>query len=74
MAHSGMLFEDAHRRRPAAVLAIYNQVIATSTRFYREEPATLEERQAWNDTRKNNGYPLLVARTDAAPVAASPPS
>ena len=33
------------------------------------EPATLEERQAWNETRKKNGYPLLVARTDAARVA-----
>jgi phosphinothricin acetyltransferase len=52
-----------------AVVAIYNEVIRTSTAIYREEPATLAEREVWNETRKTNGYPLLVARTDDTPVA-----
>jgi L-amino acid N-acyltransferase YncA len=64
-----MRIEDATDDDLPAVVAIYNQVIATSTAIYREEPATLAERHAWNETRKANGYPLLVARTDDAPVA-----
>jgi L-amino acid N-acyltransferase len=64
-----MRIEDATDDDLAAVVAIYNQVLLTSTAIYRDEPATLEERQAWNETRKKNGYPLLVARTDTAHVA-----
>jgi phosphinothricin acetyltransferase len=64
-----MRIDDATDDDLPAVLAIYNEVIRTSTAIYREDPATLEERRAWNETRKKNGYPLLVARTDAAPVA-----
>jgi phosphinothricin acetyltransferase len=64
-----MRIEDATDDDLPAVVAIYNDVIRTSTAIYREEPATLAERQAWNATRKANGYPLLVARTDDTPVA-----
>jgi phosphinothricin acetyltransferase len=64
-----MRIEDATDDDLPAVVAIYNQVLLTSTAIYREEPATIDERQAWNDTRKKNGYPLLVARTDDLPVA-----
>jgi L-amino acid N-acyltransferase YncA len=64
-----MRIEDARDDDLPAILAIYNDVLRTSTAIYREEPATLEERQAWNEARKKNGYPLLVARTDDAPVA-----
>ncbi len=64
-----MRIEDATDDDLPAVVAIYNDVIRTSTAIYREEPATLDERQAWNETRKTNGYPLLVARTDDGSVA-----
>ena len=64
-----MRIEEATDDDLPAVVAIYNEVLLTSTAIYREEPATLEEREAWNETRKRNGYPLLVARTDDAPVA-----
>ena len=64
-----MRIEEATDDDLPAVVAIYNDVIRTSTAIYREEPATLAERQAWNETRKGNGYPLLVARTDDTPVA-----
>ena len=64
-----MRIEDARDDDLPAILAIYNDVMRTSTAIYREEPATLEERQAWNETRKKNGYPLLVARTDDGTVA-----
>jgi L-amino acid N-acyltransferase len=43
------------------VLAIYNEVIATSTAVYSLEPSTLEERQGWFRTRRSSGFPVLVA-------------
>lgn len=64
-----MRIEDATDDDLPAVVAIYNEVIRTSTAIYREEPATLAERQAWNETRKTNGYPLLVARSADGGVA-----
>ena len=50
----------------AGVLAIYNQVIATSTAIYRDAPTTLEERAAWVKARNAAGFPVLVARRDGA--------
>ena len=43
------------------LLVIYNDVIATSTAVYRDDPATLEDRQAWWTDRRAHGYPILVA-------------
>jgi phosphinothricin acetyltransferase len=43
------------------VLAIYNEVIATSTAVYALEPTTLAERTAWYEGRRAVGYPVLVA-------------
>jgi len=64
-----MRIDDATDDDLPAVVEIYNQVLLTSTAIYREQPATLDERRAWNETRKANGYPLLVARLPEAPVA-----
>ena len=44
-----------------AILAIYNEVIATSTAVYALEPATLDERQAWFTGRSARGFPVVVA-------------
>lgn len=58
--------------RPAAIddlpeiLAIYNDVIATSTAVFSLEPTTLEERRRWFDARTGAGYPVLVADVDGA--------
>jgi L-amino acid N-acyltransferase YncA len=43
------------------ILAIYNDVIATSTAVYTSEPATLDERRAWFSARSAHGFPVLVA-------------
>ena len=59
---------DATAEDIPEVLAIYNQVMATSTAIYREEPATLEAHVEWFRGRVALGYPVLVA-TDAAGVA-----
>ncbi|PZU95469.1 MAG: GNAT family N-acetyltransferase [Chelatococcus sp.] len=45
----------------AAILAIYNTVIASSTAVYTDTPATLEDRRDWLRARAGQGYPVLVA-------------
>src|SRR5277367_1810802 len=44
------------------LVAIYNEVIATSTAVYSSTPVTLEERHTWWQTRIAQGYPVLIAR------------
>ena len=45
----------------AGIVAIYNEVIATSTAVYALAPVTLAERTAWFEGRRAHGYPVLVA-------------
>jgi len=52
---------DAREEDLAGVLAIYNDVIATTTAIYRDDPATLEDRREWWQARAALGYPVLVA-------------
>ena len=52
---------DARIDDVEGVLAIYNDVIATSTAVYRDDPATLGDRQDWWRARVAQGYPVLVA-------------
>jgi phosphinothricin acetyltransferase len=47
-----------------AMLAIYNQVIATSTAIYALEPTSFAERRAWFETRTAAGFPVLAAEDD----------
>jgi phosphinothricin acetyltransferase len=54
--------EDASAADIPAILAIYNDVIATSTAVFSEQPATLTDREAWFQTRTGQGFPVLVAR------------
>lgn len=49
-----------------AIVAIYNDVIATTTAIYRDDPVTLEDRAAWLAERRADGFPVLVARDDAS--------
>jgi len=44
-----------------SILAIYNEVIATSTAVYALEPSTLEERRTWFSSRCAMGFPMLIA-------------
>jgi L-amino acid N-acyltransferase YncA len=55
----------AEPRDLPALLAIYNQIIATSTAIYRDDPATLEDRAAWFAGRQAAGFPVLVAERGA---------
>lgn len=58
---------DARAEDLPRILTIYNDVIATSTAVYREDPATLDDRRQWFDARRAAGYPIIVA-TDASGV------
>jgi L-amino acid N-acyltransferase YncA len=57
----GVRIRDAGPDDLPGLLAIYNDVIATSTAVYRDEPATLDERREWLRSRDAQGYPVLVA-------------
>src|SRR5215469_16310832 len=41
-----------------AILAIYNEVIATSTAVYTLEPSTIEDRRMWFSSRCASGFPV----------------
>jgi len=44
-----------------AITAIFNEVIATSTAIYADDPVSLEDRASWFAQRQAAGYPVLVA-------------
>ncbi|MGE0360618.1 MAG: N-acetyltransferase family protein [Vicinamibacterales bacterium] len=62
-----MVVRDALESDLPAILAIYNDVLLTSTAIYMDEATTLEERRAWWQNRVAAGYPVLVA-ADASGV------
>jgi L-amino acid N-acyltransferase len=53
---------DATEADLAGLVAIYNEVIATSTAVYSSEPVTLADRRSWWSARIAQDYPVLVAR------------
>ena len=59
------MFDDATVDDLPAIVDIYNDVIATTTAIYRDDPVTLEDRAAWLDERRAAGFPVLVARDEA---------
>ena len=62
-----MEIRDARLEDLPEVLAIFNDVIATSTAVYAEQPVTLDNRHDWWSGRVAQGYPVLVA-TDVTGV------
>jgi len=56
-----MIIRDATHGDLPGILAIYNEVIATSTAIYSLEPTTLAGRRSWFDGRRGQGYPVLAA-------------
>jgi L-amino acid N-acyltransferase YncA len=56
-----MLIRDAAEEDLPGILAIYNEVMATSTAIFSDQPSTLDERKAWWQARQAQGYPVLVA-------------
>lgn len=66
MAGAGPLHDvqilDASESDLEGLLAIYNDVIATSTAIYSHLPVTLDDRRQWWRARVAQQYPVLVAR------------
>jgi L-amino acid N-acyltransferase len=56
-----MLIRAATQDDLPQILAIYNDVIATSTAVYADRPATLQDRAEWFAARTARNYPVLVA-------------
>lgn len=67
----GAVFDDATDDDLPAIVAIYNDVIATTTAIYRDDPITLEDRAAWLEERRADGFPVLVARDAATGAVAA---
>lgn len=56
-----MLIRDATHADLPGILAIYNDVIATSTAVYALEPVSLADRTQWLAARQAQGFPVFVA-------------
>jgi L-amino acid N-acyltransferase len=63
-----MVIDDLVEEDLPELLAIYNDVIATSTAVYSDLPTTLAERREWWQARQRQGYPVLVARDKSGVV------
>jgi L-amino acid N-acyltransferase len=55
-----MIIRDARDTDLPAILAIYNDVVQTTTAIYEDDLSTLEQRRAWFDGRRKQGLPVLV--------------
>jgi len=60
-----VIVRDATESDVPAILAIYNDVLATSTAIFSDTPSTLEERLQWFRARRALGYPILVTTDDS---------
>jgi L-amino acid N-acyltransferase len=63
-----MVIEELVEEDLPGLLAIYNDVIATSTAVYSDVPTTLAERREWWQARRRQGYPVLAARDESGVV------
>lgn len=55
------LVRNAQETDLPGILAIYNEVIRTSSAVYTEQEATLNDRRAWLAARQGQDFPVLVA-------------
>jgi phosphinothricin acetyltransferase len=60
-ARGELAIRDAALDDVPGILAIYNEVIASSTAIYADAAVTLDDRVAWWRARNEQGYPVLVA-------------
>jgi phosphinothricin acetyltransferase len=64
-ARSRTAIRDAAEDDLQGIVAIYNDIIATSTAVYTDRPATVEERKTWMEARRMSGFPVLVAADES---------
>lgn len=56
-----LTIRSAHRRDVPEIVAIYNDVLRTSSTIWSEQPATVTERESWLEEKRSAGFPVLVA-------------
>ncbi len=56
-----MIIRDAMAQDLPGILAIYNELIATSTAVWTLEPVSLEDRAQWMAARQAQGFAVFVA-------------
>jgi L-amino acid N-acyltransferase YncA len=62
------LVRDAVAGDVPAILEIVNQVLVSSAAIWRDESESLDERQAWFDTKQAEGWPVLVAEDEGGGI------
>jgi phosphinothricin acetyltransferase len=63
-----MEIRDARDGDLAGITAIYNDVIATTTAVYREQPVGVDDRREWLHARAAQRYPVLVAADESGVI------
>jgi phosphinothricin acetyltransferase len=56
------MIADACRQDLAAILAIYNEVIRTSTAVYHELELSAERGESWFESKRAAGFPFIVSK------------
>jgi L-amino acid N-acyltransferase len=62
-----VVIRDAERSDVAGMVSIYNDVLATTSAVWSEQPTTIGEREQWLDDKQTANHPVLVA-VDASGV------
>ena len=63
-----IVIRDAHEDDLAAMLAIYNDAVLTTTAVYDYQPRSSEQQVAWFKAKQEQGLPVLVAEDGGAIV------
>ena len=56
---------DCEEQHAGAIQSIFNDVIATATAIYEYQPRSAETVRAWFESKRQGGYPVLGAISDA---------
>ncbi|MEA3141627.1 MAG: L-amino acid N-acyltransferase [Gammaproteobacteria bacterium] len=59
------MIDDACRQDLAEILAIYNEVIRSSTAVYTELELSQERGESWFDHKRAGGFPFIVSKDDS---------
>src|SRR5688500_18698621 len=63
-----IVIRDAREVDRAAMLAIYNDAVLTTTAVYDYQPRSREQQIAWFTAKQEQSLPVLVAEDDSAVV------
>jgi phosphinothricin acetyltransferase len=61
MKECATIIRKALQRDIPSILGIYNEIIASSTAIYADDPVSLDNRMAWFAQQEERGFPVLVA-------------